>query len=117
MQQYIVPTDNAQQQFYTHDCTNCLVYSASKVHHVITCGGGTYSQEARMPSSIVDHAQQEAVGFLGGCLGPRHKHQLLTEAAYAGEPGLCLTRLYIHPDESLHALQDWWSVMLLGDKL
>ena len=70
-----------------------------------------------MLSSIVDHAQQEAIGFLCGCLGPWHKHQLLTEAAYAGKPGLLLARLYIHPGERLHSLQAWWLLMLLGDKL
>ncbi len=70
-----------------------------------------------MPCSVVDHAQQEAIGLLCGCLGPRHKHQLLTEAAYAREPGLCLARLYIHPGESLQSLQVWCLVMLLNTKL
>ena len=98
-------------------CHKLPLVHRDKVHQMFTCGGETYSQEALMPSSVVDHAQQEAIGLLCSCLGPWHKHQLLTEAAYAREPGLRLTCLYIHPGECLHSLQDWWSVMLLGKKL
>ncbi len=66
-------------------------------------GAATYREEAFVLGGIIDQAQQVAIIFLCCCIGPRHKHQLLTEAAPAWEPGLSLPCVRVHPCESLQA--------------
>ncbi len=55
-----------------------------------------------MLGSIIDKAQQVAIILLCGCIWPRHKDQLLAEAAPAWEPSLSLPCVRVHPGESLH---------------
>lgn len=39
-----------------------------------TCQAETYGKEAPVLGGIIDHAQQEAISLLGGCIGAGHKH-------------------------------------------
>ena len=76
----------------------------------------TYRQEAPVLGSIVDQAKQVAIILLCLCVGTRHKHQLLTEAAPSREPGLCFPGVSVYPSECLrNDISDGVCTILTGD--